>query len=383
MHETPLGDGLPRLMPEKLALYLTAPVVCDDRRFRRGIVRGSIDASEPFPRVLCILLSASQLHESCVAWSEAFTATELRLIRCCVFPECRAPSFAELMQSHDLSTVIAWADAQWLGEVIQANRLVTHFQPIVYSRRPGDVFGYECLLRGQDLSGTLIPPNRLYAAARASGLLGPLDRAARLTAIETASRRGLSTRVFINVNPRSIEDPVRCLESTLQAVLASAIEPGRFIFEVVESEEIVDRGRLLEMLARYRDVGCGVALDDLGAGYSSLSLLTSLRPDYVKLDLKLMQNVDKDPFKSAVAAKILELAKELGIRTVVEGVETVGQWQWATRYGADYAQGFLFARPAPQPPVSRFRDGSVALPWDDESLAAPGALAVCETGLTS
>jgi EAL domain-containing protein (putative c-di-GMP-specific phosphodiesterase class I) len=304
-----------------------------------------------------------------VAWSEAFTPAELRLIRCCVLPEGRTPACSELMQSQDLSTVIALVDAYWLGEVIQEDRLVTHFQPIVHSTSPGEVFGYECLLRGRDASGNLIPPNRLYGAARASGLLGPLDRAARLTAIETASRRGLSTRVFINVNPRSIEDPVRCLESTLAAALSSSIEPERFIFEVVESEEIVDRERLLLMLDRYREAGCGVALDDLGAGYSSLSLLTSLRPDYVKLDIRLMQDVDSDPFKSAVAAKLLELAKELGIRTVVEGVETVGQWQWAIQHGADYAQGFLFARPAAQPPKSQFCTESVALTAWDASLA--------------
>jgi EAL domain-containing protein (putative c-di-GMP-specific phosphodiesterase class I) len=93
-----------------------------------------------------------------------------------------------------------------------------------------------------------------------------------------------------------------------------------------------------------------------------------------------MQNVDKDPFKSAVAAKLLELAKELGIRTVVEGVETVGQWQWAIQYGADYAQGFLFGRPAAQPPKSQFRNDSVALPPKDEPSAIPEPAAVCKTG---
>ena len=124
------------------------------------------------------------------------------------------------------------------------------------------------------------------------------------------------------------------------------------MFEVVESEKIEDPDELLSILNCYRQAGFRVVLDDLGAGYSSLNLLARLQPDFIKIDIELIRNVDRDPYKSRVAAKLLELAKELHVATVVEGVETPGQWRWAKDHGADLAQGFLFARPAASPPPS-------------------------------
>ena len=143
-----------------------------------------------------------------------------------------------------------------------------------------------------------------------------------------ASARGLTTRVFVNFNPRSIDDPVRGMASTLRAALSSGIAPESFVFEVVESDEIVDEEALLTILEFCREVGCRVALDDLGAGHSSLKLMTKIRPDFVKLDMTLIRDVDRDGYKSCVAGKIIELARELGAETVVDGVETDAEWRW-------------------------------------------------------
>src|SRR5262249_43989437 len=95
-----------------------------------------------------------------------------------------------------------------------------------------------------------------------------------------------------------------------------------------------------------------VALDDLGAGYSSLTLLTRLRPDFVKLDVELVREVDIDAYKANIAAKLLELAHSIGIQTIAEGVETLGEWQWLREHECDYVQGFFFGRPdSPPSPV--------------------------------
>jgi EAL domain-containing protein (putative c-di-GMP-specific phosphodiesterase class I) len=191
----------------------------------------------------------------------------------------------------------------------------------------------------------------MFDVARSAGLLFNLDRAARLKAIEEASRFGVETNVFINFNPTSIYDPVYCLRSTVDAVERSGITADRIVFEVTESEEIRDTGQLLDILAFYRRAGFRVALDDLGAGYSSLNLLTELRPDFVKLDMTLVQGVDKDPYKATIAAKLLELAASLGVSTIAEGVETQEQWRWLLANGADYVQGYYFAKPASPPPI--------------------------------
>ncbi len=135
------------------------------------------------------------------------------------------------------------------------------------------------------------------------------------------------------------------------------------MFEVVESDEISDIDRLLRILDFYREVGLRVALDDVGAGYSSLKLLARLKPDFIKLDMDLIRNVDRDVYKAQVASKLLELARELHVSTVVEGVETVGEWQWATEHGADFAQGYLFARPEPWPAAARGASGECNATW--------------------
>ena len=93
-----------------------------------------------------------------------------------------------------------------------------------------------------------------------------------------------------------------------------------------------------------------MALDDLGAGYSSLNLLARLRPDFVKLDMQLIRGIDEDPYKAVVVEKMLDLAREIGAVSVVEGVETEGEWRWAEAHRADLAQGFYCARPVGDPP---------------------------------
>ncbi len=93
------------------------------------------------------------------------------------------------------------------------------------------------------------------------------------------------------------------------------------------------------------------ALDDLGSGYASLNLLAQLRPDYVKFDRELIRAIDRDPYKQKVVRKLIEMALELGIGTVAEGIERREEWLWLRDAGIEYAQRYWFARPASPPPV--------------------------------
>jgi len=89
----------------------------------------------------------------------------------------------------------------------------------------------------------------------------------------------------------------------------------------------------------------------VGSGYSSLNLLSRLRPDYIKLDRELMQGIHDDNYKATITQKLLETAQELGILSIAEGVETEAEYTWLREHGADYAQGYYFARPASPPPL--------------------------------
>jgi EAL domain-containing protein (putative c-di-GMP-specific phosphodiesterase class I) len=90
-----------------------------------------------------------------------------------------------------------------------------------------------------------------------------------------------------------------------------------------------------------------VALDDVGAGYSSLNLVHELRPDILKLDMELTRDVHKDAYQAMIVRKLLEVSSELGIETVGEGVERDEDFAWLREHGATYAQGYLFGAPAP------------------------------------
>ncbi len=250
-------------------------------------------------------------------------------------------------------TLLAAVDRQWLEDAIREERVVSHYQPIVHAASPDRVFGYEALLRGLETDGTLVPPKRLFEAARSPDLRFELDRLGRVTAIRGATAHGMTARLFINFNPAAIEDPASHLRATIGAIAGSGIPPAQIVFEVTESDRIRDVAHLVKVLEFYRGAGFGVALDDLGAGYSSLNLLTRLRPDFVKLDADLVRHVDADPFRAEIVAKLLESARNLGIRTVAEAVETEGEWRWFRDHHAEYVQGFLFARPALPPPLPR------------------------------
>ncbi len=138
------------------------------------------------------------------------------------------------------------------------------------------------------------------------------------------------------------------------AIESSGLSPDQMVFEVTESEEIKDSKHLRNTLGFYRESGFRIALDDLGSGYGSLNPLGALRPDFVKLDMGLVRQVDRNPYHAVIASKLLELAKDLGVAVVAEGIETEEQCRWLVAHGADFMQGYFFAKPAFPSPVPAY-----------------------------
>lgn len=340
---------LPSGPPAEGTLYLSPPAAEPLASMRAFLTAAGVTVAEPQPGLLAVPFDRSLLDRLAAELPAAFSDTEASGTRALVVPAGRSASLAEFMNTRPLGTVLAEVRVGWLTELLREERLVTHFQPIVSAGRPGEVFAYECLTRGQAADGRLIPPAELFGAARVAELMFPLDRAARLTAIRSAAREGVSARLFINFNPSSIYTPAFCLQSTFRAAEQSNFDPSKIVFEVVESEQVVDTAHLLRILDVYRKAGFAVALDDVGAGYNSLNLLARLRPDYVKLDMGLVRGVDADPYKGSVAGKLLEMCRDVGARSVVEGVESAGEWEWAKEHRADFVQGYFFGRPAARP----------------------------------
>jgi EAL domain-containing protein (putative c-di-GMP-specific phosphodiesterase class I) len=223
------------------------------------------------------------------------------------------------------------------------------YQPIV-SLADRSVVAHEALLRGT-VDGREIGGGDLFFVAESAGWLPRLDRIGRESAITGAVSWLGSDDLFVNFNPTSIFRPQVCLASTERVVHETGIAPTQLVFEVVESHAIADRGHLVSILEHYRTLGWRIALDDVGAGWSSLSLLATVRPDVVKLDKALVQELPEDGARTVLKA-VTDLAHQLGAVVVAEGVETERLAEEVTAIGADLGQGWLFGRPArPQQPA--------------------------------
>lgn len=246
-----------------------------------------------------------------------------------------------------LPELLSRLSRDWLQDLLRhPEHFFNEYQPLI-DLRNGGVFAYEMLIRarGRSNEGT-INGGQLVNAAVGSRMVHAFDSMARAVAIKTASRCfNKSTNVFINLMPNSIVDADRAIERTLQTCESVRLEPSRIVFEVVETESIRDIDMLRHVLRDLRHKGFKFALDDLGSGYSGLSYMLELRPDYVKLDRGIVDGSADDRAKRIVITKLVEAAHEIGIRVVAEGVETLEDFDCVRELGCDLVQGYFVARP--------------------------------------
>ena len=222
-------------------------------------------------------------------------------------------------------------------------RFSSVYQPIVSLPGRG-IVGYEALLRATDQTGVEILPEVLFPAAEEAGWTHLVDRVGRTTALRHAGQWLGDALLFINFIPTSIYRPEVCLRTTELAAQEAGVRLDQIVFEVTESHQVRDIDHLERVFAYYRSRNCRVALDDLGAGYSSLNMLVRLKPDIVKLDKELVQRLP-DPASSAVVAAIVSIAHSYGGLVLAECVETEEQAEAAVQLGVDLGQGWLFGRP--------------------------------------
>lgn len=343
-------EVVPRLSAAEGRLYL-APKLAHTRG---RAVRQLRDAGWPVSRlnggVLCVDVPAGGAHGLLEGLAGMLTRPEQSNCPALLLPAGQEFGVAHLGAMLPLATLVARQEDRWLGDLLDENRLEMHFQPILHAEDGVRVFAYEALARGVGPDGGLIPPGRLFAAARATDLMFHLDRAARVAAIRQASGHAIGENLFINFNPTSIYDPVFCLRTTFEEVRRQNRSPARYVFEVVETDQVEDPDHLEGILREYRRHGFRVALDDLGAGYGSLKLMEGIRPHFVKLDRALVDGVAGEPYRASITGRLIEMARDLGTLIIAEGIERAEDWHWLRERGVDFVQGYHFARPARVPP---------------------------------
>jgi EAL domain-containing protein (putative c-di-GMP-specific phosphodiesterase class I) len=129
--------------------------------------------------------------------------------------------------------------------------------------------------------------------------------------------------------------------------LSDFIDKSYFIVEITEQDMAVGEERFMEQLRLLRDNGYRIWLDDFGSGYSSLNSLQDFRFDVIKVDMKFMRTLESNPQTKIIVKSIIEMTKNLKLRSLMEGVETQYQYDFIKEIGIDMAQGFLFSRPVP------------------------------------
>lgn len=232
--------------------------------------------------------------------------------------------------------------------IIQSGELISFLQPIIDLQKDDQLFGYESLLRTKEDND--ISPGALFSTAAKAGMLSLLDQRAREAAIRAKNLfipKGVKS--FINFLPSTIYNPDFCLQHTFHLVNKYAIDPADLVFEVVESEQIEDMGHLKKVLQTYKREGMKVALDDVGAGYSTLEVLKMLDPDFVKIDRQFIQFCDQESRKQQFLGEVMELANELDITVLAEGIERKEELEYCRSLGVQLAQGFFIGKPSPNP----------------------------------
>jgi EAL domain-containing protein (putative c-di-GMP-specific phosphodiesterase class I) len=219
------------------------------------------------------------------------------------------------------------------------------FQPIVDAGRQR-VWGYEALVRGVNGESAFSILSRVTEANRYK-----FDQLCRIKSIERAAERFDRADLMLSINfmPNAVYEPTACIRATLAAAHRTGFDRSRLMFEFTENEPMRDAGHIGRIIAAYRDFGFLTALDDFGAGYAGLGLLAKFQPDLIKIDMEILRGVDENKPRQAIVRGLTNIATDLGIQVLAEGVESEGEFNILAAMGIRLFQGYYFGRPSMMP----------------------------------
>ena len=226
---------------------------------------------------------------------------------------------------------------QALISILNRGAVTSLFQPIV-STLEERIVGFEALSRGPSDS-PLHSPLTLFAAARHHGILTELEMLCRDRAVSRFCNLNLPGKLFLNVSPESLLEHQHYPGRTLEILQRNGLKPDQVVIELTEQAPIEDLSLLRSALHHYRDMGFSIALDDLGAGYSSLRLWSELQPEFVKIDRHFIDGIHRDPVKREFVASILHMAKASRACVIAEGIEQPEDLAVLEDIGIDWVQG--------------------------------------------
>jgi EAL domain-containing protein (putative c-di-GMP-specific phosphodiesterase class I)/GGDEF domain-containing protein len=227
-----------------------------------------------------------------------------------------------------------------LKTTIRDGAVFIEYHPIIINATE-EIYGYEALARG--VRRELRSPEVLFEVAEEANMLWELSRLLRKRAVEgIMSELKEGQFLFLNIDPHDFNDPTfRNLDPNELGIT----EPGRVVLEITERTAIKDYPRFQEYLAAFRARGFKFAVDDAGSGYAGLGSIANLAPDYIKLDISLISNIDTNFLKQNLVETLVNFANGQGAKVIAEGVERREEFETVRELGVHLTQGFLFHRP--------------------------------------
>lgn len=238
-------------------------------------------------------------------------------------------------------------DSEVVG-YFQEYQLRSVFQPI-YSFAHQSPIGYEALLRATDNKGQSVTPLELFSRTTGQHELLELEQLSRTLHILNFIRENTQDAwLFLNINPRLMNNCKKCLQQLLELLNDYNISPTRIVIEFVE-ESISDMNDLTKAASYLRQNGCLIAIDDFGAGHSNFNRVWDLRPNIVKLDKSIISRAREDLWFRRVIINLVELLHESESLVLLEGIENAIDANLAHELNADLHQGYFFGRPKALP----------------------------------
>ena len=214
------------------------------------------------------------------------------------------------------------------------------YQPIV-KLNDRTIFAHEALVRGPNSESAYSVLSQVTDTNRYH-----FDQACRVEAIRGAASLQLEGKLSINFLPNAVYQPAACIQTTFEAARQYGFPIERIIFEVTEGEQVTDRPHLVNIFREYERFGFSTAIDDFGAGYAGLNLLSEYQPNIIKIDMELVRDIDTNKAKQAIVKGIVAICHDLQIQVLAEGIETKAERDFLRIIGIDLMQGYLFCKPA-------------------------------------
>ncbi|BCJ97864.1 GGDEF domain-containing protein [Anaerocolumna chitinilytica] len=232
---------------------------------------------------------------------------------------------------------------QLLEKILEGRYITPVYQPIV-SLIDGHIYGYEALSR---ISVKELEMNieQMFKVADRMDKSWELETLCRKKSLEHATQLSEGKKLFLNVNSNIIYDKNFIEGFTKSSLITYGLYSDDVIFEITERVAVNDMNAFLASINHYKSQGYGIAIDDFGVGYSGLNIIASVKPNFIKLDMNLIRDIDKEEIKQMVCKAMVDFGANAGIQVIAEGIETEEELNTLIKLNVNLGQGYFLGMP--------------------------------------